>query len=76
MAKSTLAEKKYAKKYYDSHPKQKAKKIAKQVKKQKEQPSKFAKSQRERYRTNSDYKAYKISYAKQYYRNHQQKKKK
>lgn len=75
MAKSTTAEKRYAKKYYNSHPKEKAKKIAKQIKKQKQEPSKFAKSQRERYRTNSDYRAYKIKYAKQYYRDHYMKKK-
>ena len=31
MAKSTVAEKKYAKKYYNSHPKEKAKKNLKEI---------------------------------------------
>ena len=49
MAKSTPAEKRYAKRYYESHPKKKAEKIAKQVKKQQANKSKFARMQRERY---------------------------
>ena len=36
MPKSTKAERKYAKKYYESHPKKKAEKIKKQIQKQKE----------------------------------------
>lgn len=72
---STKAEKAYAKKYYNSHPKQKAEKIKKQIQKQKSNPKTFAKQQRERYRTNSEYRAYKIGYAKKYYRDHYAKKK-
>lgn len=75
MPKSSLAERRYAKKYYESHPKQKKIKIAKQIAKQKDKPKEFAKMQRERYRTNSEYRAYKIEYAKKYYRNHYAKKK-
>lgn len=75
MAKSTKAEKAYAKKYYNSHPKQKAEKIKKQIAKQKRNPKEFAKNQRERYRTNAEYRAYKISYAKKYYQDHKKKKK-
>ncbi len=74
MPKSTKAERKYAKKYYESHPRKKAEKIKKQIQKQKESPSQFAKGQRERYRTNSEYRAYKIAYAKKYYRDHYAKK--
>ena len=75
MAKATKAEKAYAKKYYNTHPKQKAKKIKKQIQKQKDNPETYAKAQRERYRTNPEYRAYKIKYAKTYYRNHYAKKK-
>lgn len=70
MAKSTNAEKKAAKKYYETHPKEKAKKIAKQVAKQKANKSKFAKIQRERYHSNRDYREYKIDYAEDYYKKH------
>lgn len=73
MAKSTPAEKRYAKRYYESHPKKKAEKIAKQVKKQQANKSKFAKLQRDRYHSNKAYKEYKIEYAKNYYRKHYKK---
>lgn len=70
MGKSTSAEKRAAKRYYDSHPKEKAKKIAKQVAKQKANKGKFAKIQRDRYHGNKEYKEYKIDYAENYYRKH------
>lgn len=66
MPKSTIAEKKYAKKYYETHPKERAKKIKKQIAKQKANPEKFAKEQRDRYHSNKEYRDYKIAYARNY----------
>lgn len=68
MAKSTPSEKRYAKRYYETHPQERQKKIRQQVAKQKANPKKFAKEQRERYRENKEYRDYKIKYAKDYYK--------
>lgn len=70
MPKATAKEKRYAKKYYESHPKERATKIAKQISKQKANPKKYAKEQRERYANNKEYRDYKIAYAKAYYKRH------
>ena len=68
MAKSTQSEKRYAKRYYETHPQERRKKIKNQIAKQKANPKKFAKEQRERYHENKEYRDYKIKYAKEYYK--------
>ena len=68
MAKSTASEKRYAKRYYDTHPLKKREKIKKQIAKQKANPKKFAKIQRDRYHENEEYREYKIKYARDYYK--------
>ena len=68
MAKSTEKEKARAKKYYETHPKARARIIAKQIAKQKANPKKYAKIQRDRYHEDKEYRDYKIEYAKRYQR--------
>ena len=66
MAKSTEKEKQRAKRYYETHPKARQRKIDKQIAKQKANPKKYAKIQRERYREDKEYRDQKIEYAKRY----------
>ncbi len=63
MAKTTTAEKKYNKRYYEKHKK----KIIKEVQaKQKSNRPEYNKDKREYYRDNEDYRKYKRKYAKEY----------
>ena len=63
---STKKQERASKKYYDSHPNYRKKKIAKQISKQKANKNETAKKQREYYHKNEDYREYKKKYAKQY----------
>lgn len=65
---STKKQETASKKYYDSHPSYRKKKIAKQVQKQKQDKKAHAKYQREYYKDNSDYREYKREYSKRYRR--------
>lgn len=68
MGRSTEKEKKRAKRYYETHPQEREEKIRKQIAKQKANPKKYAKIQRDRYWDDKKYRDYKIAYAKAYYR--------
>ena len=72
MAKSTTAEKQYAKKYYRTHPKKREEKIENQLAKQRANPKKYAKIQRDRYHEDKEYRDYKIDYAREYRKKHKQ----
>ena len=61
---STKKQERASKKYYDTHKKYREKKIEKQKAKQKANPSKHSKYQREYYKDNEDYRKYKRRYAK------------
>lgn len=63
---STKAQERASKKYYDTHKSYRDKKIAKQVAKQKANPKKHNKEQREYYKKDAEYREYKKKYAKKY----------
>ena len=63
---STKKQESASKKYYDSHPSYRKKKIAKQVAKQKANKKETAKKQKEYYHKNEEYREYKKKYARQY----------
>lgn len=66
---STSKEKKASKKYYDTHPSYRKKKIKETQRKQKSNRQEYNKDKREYYATHTEYRNYKRKYAKQYRKN-------
>lgn len=63
---STTKQEKASKKYYETHPSYRKKKIAETQRKQKANRPKYNKEKREYYKENEDYRKYKRKYAKEY----------
>lgn len=70
MPKTSSSKKAYNKRYYREHPKMKKELLENQNQKQRANPRKYAKIQRDRYHSNKEYRDYKIEYAKDYYKKH------